>query len=179
MTFYHYTASRHLRPIAQHGLTIGDVPTDLRRDKGRVGVWLTTSPENTGHGLAVQGPEQKRYRLTLDLEPNAQVVRWSDWAPRNSTIETINNLKICAGRDGASQWRTWFLCFGIIPPSAIAVCHDMHTGEEVPDWQDAFPVRDDFPGIAMHRRAEWHWQVLRDFKAAKRRDEANGHVFAY
>jgi hypothetical protein len=29
MKLYHYTSIRHLRGLAEHALTVGDVPTDL------------------------------------------------------------------------------------------------------------------------------------------------------
>ncbi len=74
MILYHYTSPQHLLGIAKHGLTIGDVPTDLGHSKGRVGVWLTTSPESIGHGPA-RGPGlHVKYRLTVDL-PGRHVVR--------------------------------------------------------------------------------------------------------
>lgn len=40
MRLHHFTSERHLRPIAKFGLTVGDVPTDLRRGAAR-GVWAS------------------------------------------------------------------------------------------------------------------------------------------
>ncbi|WP_157063999.1 hypothetical protein [Methylobacterium tarhaniae] len=160
MILYHYTAQRNLAGIAKYGLTIGDVPTDIRRSKGRVGVWLTTSPESTGHGLGGEGRSTIRYRLTIDV-PEATVVRWSEWAPGRVTQETIDNLKRCAGRDGASQWETWFICFIIVRTSSIVACRDLIEGVDIDDWINCSPVGSAFFSVPPWRREEWHRELLK------------------
>lgn len=104
MKLYHYTMKHRLAGIAKYGLTIGDVPTDLRHSKSEVGVWLTSSDKPTGHGLSRKLSEAICFRLTVELAQGARgLVRWSEWASDNVTFETIQNLKESAGKDGVSQ----------------------------------------------------------------------------
>ncbi|TIU00970.1 MAG: hypothetical protein E5W55_01585 [Mesorhizobium sp.] len=65
--FYHYTSADALYGIGLHGLTVGDVPTDIRKGKGVIGVWLTTSEQPQGHGLDHSGRHKLRYRLSIDF----------------------------------------------------------------------------------------------------------------
>ena len=46
--FYHYTSADALFGIGLHGLTVGDVPTDFRKGRGLIGVWLTSSDASKG-----------------------------------------------------------------------------------------------------------------------------------
>ncbi|GJE00914.1 hypothetical protein [Methylobacterium isbiliense] len=170
MILYHYTAPQHLAGIAKHGLTVGDVPTDLRRYKGRVGVWLTTSPEATGHGLAGSSISKRRYRLTVDVPPSA-VVKWAEWAPGNVTPETFENLKRCAGSDGPSQWETWFVCFGVVRPAAIVACRDMLTGLDVEDWATTGPA---VMAVPAWRREAWHRGLSKHHARSMRMLKARG-----
>lgn len=181
MILYHFTGAPNLRPISRYGLTIGDVPTDLRRSQGRVGVWLTTSSESTGHGLArvgIGGPPP-RYRLMLDLPPTSSLVRWSDWAFDNVTPETRENLIRCAGKDGPSQWQTWFVHFGPIPPTTILGCQDMDTGEAIQDWANVWPSELDARGVPPYRRHAWHDQLLKRDRRGLRGLEARGLQIAF
>jgi hypothetical protein len=65
MILYHFTSGYHLYGIGRHGLTVGDVPTDLRRNRGRIGIWFTSSPTATGHGLETSSVDKGRYRLEV------------------------------------------------------------------------------------------------------------------
>ena len=67
MILYHFTSRRHLRGIAQHGLTVGDVPTDIQRNHRCVGVWFAerTTPENLGLGGG--SALKSAIRLTVEL----------------------------------------------------------------------------------------------------------------
>jgi hypothetical protein len=160
MILYHYTAPQHLAGIAKHGLTVGDVPTDVRRHKGCVGVWLTTSPDSLGLGLG--GPLPKhQYRLTVEVPPTMTVVRWTDWAPGNVTPETFARLNATAGKDGKSQWETWFIRFGVVPPSAIVACRDMIAGVDVGDWAKSGPADGTAMAVPPWRRQAWHKQLLK------------------
>lgn len=130
MILFHYTSAEHLRGIARCGLTVGDVPTDIPNNRGRVGVWLTSEPTSNGHGLEHSKVDKKRYRLTVSVPDSPVLVRWSEWAPRNVTSETIYLLNKANGEGAAS----WYIYFGVVMRTAITSCVDMTTGEEVLNW---------------------------------------------
>jgi hypothetical protein len=112
---HHFTSELHLAGIAAHGLTVGDVPTDIRRNISKVGVWLTSADTPTGHGLEESAANKKRFRLSVELPDNApQLVRWLDWAMANVTRATITALHDAAAD---SRPETWFVYFGVIPVS--------------------------------------------------------------
>jgi hypothetical protein len=67
MRLYHFTSVRHLYGIALHGLTVGDVPTDIAKCKGTCGVWLTSDPSPGGNGLEGSAADKSRFRLTVAL----------------------------------------------------------------------------------------------------------------
>src|SRR4051812_13100740 len=131
---YHYTPIRHLRAIWKHGLTVGDVPTDLERWKGRIGVWFTSSLEADGHGLEGSISDKKRYRFTVVVPEDASLAKWTDWAPKNVTPKTLSRL-----HQTASGYETWWVYFGVLPPETIASCVDTITGLEVPNWGESCP----------------------------------------
>lgn len=80
MNLLHFTSHRKLRGISQFGLTVGDVPTDIRRNRGRCGVWLTSSPAPVGHGLNGNPIDKQAIRLAVELPDNAPLLfRRTDW----------------------------------------------------------------------------------------------------
>ena len=83
MILYHFTSRRHLRGIAQHGLTVGDVPTDIQRNHRCVGVWFAerTTPENLGLG----GGSTLKSAIRLTVELWASPLLGSPWR-RSSVI---------------------------------------------------------------------------------------------
>jgi hypothetical protein len=81
---YHFTSARHLRGIALHGLTVGDVPTDIAAWKGCCGVWLTSDKTSRGQGLEGGQADKCRFRLTVEAPDNALLVKWTDWAPKGA-----------------------------------------------------------------------------------------------
>ncbi len=56
MLLYHFTSLYHLRGISQYGLTVGDIPTDIDRFKGRIG-GLADIFADTGRSWTRRGPE--------------------------------------------------------------------------------------------------------------------------
>jgi len=58
--FFHFTHRSALYGIGRYGLTVGDVPTDLRKGRGLIGVWLTTSAQAAGHGLEGSLEDKRR-----------------------------------------------------------------------------------------------------------------------
>jgi hypothetical protein len=75
MILYHFTSARHLRPISRYGLTVGDVPTDLDRWRGRIGVWLTSSSVPYGHGLEGSTGEKGAYRLSVSVADDSPLLQ--------------------------------------------------------------------------------------------------------
>jgi hypothetical protein len=142
MILYRYTSARHLRGIARHGLTVGDVPTDIRRGLGRVGVWLTSAATAEGHGLEGSVVDKKQYRLTVEApEESPLLVKWSEWAPKNVTVETIRGASIDRRTARGRRLDKLVHFFGILHPSAIRSCVETTTGTQVTDWAEVSPRR--------------------------------------
>jgi hypothetical protein len=92
MKLYHFTSARHLRAIGLHGLTVGDVPTDLALNLGRCWVWLTSEENPEGHGLEGSKANKSQFRLTVDVPDNELLVRWIDWAAKHVRPDTLRGL---------------------------------------------------------------------------------------
>jgi hypothetical protein len=117
------------RAIARHGITVGDVPTDIHRFRGRIGVWLTSSESAAGHGLFLLRCRQDRLPPDgRNPRSRADEARWLDWAPLNVTPETVRALHGTAGRFESAAPESWYIYFGVIPPLWIGACADMTTG---------------------------------------------------
>jgi hypothetical protein len=159
MKLYHFTSERHLRGIALHGLTVGDVPTDLAAFKGRCGVWLTSDMTAGGHGLEGSAVDKSRFRLTVEVPDNALLVKWTDWASKNVTAKTVKALHA----RGVS-FDSWYVYFGIIKPSTIIECTDMETGKTVKSWTEREPSPSDLPPVPPWRRDAWHRKLLRNVR---------------
>jgi hypothetical protein len=126
MILFHYTSGNALRPIAKHGLglTVGDVPTDIKRGRGVIGVWLTTHETPLGHGLEGSVKDKLRFRLSVDIEDSDPALhRWTEWATANVTPETLEIL-----HGVASGFESWFVYFGWIKQERIAEVTDTATG---------------------------------------------------
>lgn len=170
MILYHYTAGGYLRPIGRWGLTVGDVPTDIRKGRGLVGVWLTTSPSPDGHGLEGAGVSKKDFRLEVTLPDDALLLhRWLPWAERHVTGETRESLHATAAQHGAGGPASWYVYLGVIAPSCITNCVSLQTGEVVDDWSDCWPIEFDLEGVPPHRRQAWQKRMLKDVRRAAAR----------
>jgi hypothetical protein len=171
MKLYHFTSVRHLRAISLHGLTVGDVPTDLALNRGRCGVWLTSDDSPKGHGLEGSAANKSQFRLTVDVPDNELLVRWIDWAAEYATPVTVRGL-----HSTASGFNSWYVYFGVIDRKAIIDCVDMQTGSEVRDWADRPPSPLDVKPVPPWRRGAWHKKVIRNVAKAVvrgRRDLSN------
>jgi hypothetical protein len=158
MKLYHFTSWHHLHGIGRFGLTVGDVPTDIHRWEGRVGVWLTSDDTARGHGLGGATVEKTRYRLTANIpEHNPVLVKWTEWAAKNVTPATIRVLHEAAG-----SFKTWYVYFGVIDPTAIGECVDMQTGLIVEDWRDV-PMGLVKP-VPPDRRHAWHKKLIKKLR---------------
>ena len=185
MILCHFTTARHLKGIGKHGLTIGDVPTDLRRGQGRVGIWLTTSEDVTGHGFGGERSTPS-HRLTIELPDDAPgLVRWSEWAEEHVTVETAANLKTCAGKDGPSQWQTWWVSFPPVPRSRIVACRDLASGTDVEAWSEILipsaehsrTVLSSSLSVPAWRRDTWHRQLTKSWQRhLKAMEQAGGRI---
>jgi hypothetical protein len=157
MKLYHFTSNRHLYGIGRHGLTVGDVPTDIRSNKGRCGVWLTTAGDHHGHGLEGSTADKSQFRLTVNAPETSALVRWVDWAPKNASPDTIRVLHATA-----PGFETWYVFFGVIDRSAIAECIDVRTGKFVEDWHERPPSPLDVEPVPPMRRNHWHKKLLKE-----------------
>ena len=155
MRLFHYTSRQHLRGIAVHGLTVGDVPTDFARNRGVVGIWLTTQPSPGSLGLGGSRTNKKAIRLAVDLEDRPPLYRWSTWASEHVTAATRESLHSTAPTSD-----TWFIFLGILKPERIVECVDTGTGQAVEAWRDLPPTPSDAPGVAPFGRAKWHKHLL-------------------
>lgn len=162
MRLYHFTAGPRLRGIAQHGLTVGDVPTDIARNEGRIGVWFTSSQSPDGHGLGGSALEKARFRLTVDVPENANLHRWTGWAEQNVTMQTRVGLR---GADGDAD-ASWYVYFGWIAPERIVQVHDMKDGAIVANWDTVWPEDQSLRGVSYESRFKWQDRMLRDVKRA-------------
>lgn len=172
MIFYHFTSAENLDGIGRFGLTVGDVPTDLRTGRGRCGVWLTTSPQPAGHGLQTSATDKQRYRLSVDVQTDdSRLHRWADWAAIHVTADTRDALHRTADTDGTS----WMLYLGVLPPGQIVSCTDLQTGATVDNWRAIKPDSGKpSPGVPAWRRTAWHKALLKRVDRAYARHAAGG-----
>lgn len=166
MKLFHFTSLAHLNGIHRHGLTVGDVPTCLERQTGKIGVWLTTNPAPDGHGLEGSAVDKKAVRLTVEVPDGPPLWQWDDWAEGRVTTFTRHRLEQ-AGGDAA---RTWYIFFGWIKPETINEAVLMRSGEPIAAWGTYHPAEDSLPGVPYWRRVAWQKQMLK-----KVRQALNGH----
>ena len=159
MQFFHFTSGAHLRGIARHGLTVGDVPTDLDRNRGVCAVWLTTREGADGHGLAGSAVNKAQYRLTVEVsESDPRLAKWLEWAPSKVTDKTQKRL---ASADG-ERFESWWIYLGVIAPENIVECREMGTDAPVDDWPNLTGIGGHvLPGVPAWRRGDWHRALLK------------------
>lgn len=91
------------------------------------GEQLTSDGAARGHGLGGSVTDKSRYRLTVDVSTDEPaLVKWTEWAERNATPATIRALHATATASDS-----WYVFFGVIDPTKIDECVDMHTGRAV------------------------------------------------
>jgi hypothetical protein len=165
MILYHYTSGRHLRAIAKYGLTVGDVPTDIKKERGRIGIWLTNSLKEHGHGLEGSGVNKQQYRLAVSINDGAPALhKWSDWASKHVTANTISWLHTAAGRRANPD--SWFIYFDVIVPERIIECVEVATGAVVADYENVSPPALDIKAVPSWRREAWQKRMLKDVRRA-------------
>ena len=174
ITLYHFTAAERLLGIGQYGLTVGDVPTDLTKNRGVIGVWLTASPVAEGHGLEGSSGDKKRYRLSIELPIDVPTLhRWTDWSSRYVTPETLRSL-----HSTAHGWESWYIFLGVVKPDAITECLDTRTGVLVPNWREVSTPTSQDNAVPPWRRHAWQKRMLKAVqKAAANRSKASAARF--
>ena len=173
MLLFHYTSGRCLRGIARFGLTVGDVPTDIRHGKGRVGVWLTSAETGGGHGLESAAVDKTEYQLSVDIPDDApQLVRWTDWSAANATPETIGALTAAAAEHEGVGPSSWYIFFGVLSPDKIVRCVRTSDSLEIPNWGEASPPETDIKAVPAWRRDAWHRQLLKKVERALKHQQS-------
>lgn len=156
MLLYHFTSLRKLRGIARYGLTVGDVPTDIERHRGRVGVWLTSAESAVGHGLEGSRYNKSECRLTVEVPDGSPLlVKWSDWAPGNVVEDTVKRLHATA-----KSFESWYIYFGVLPPASIRACMATATDDDIPKWGEISELESD-EGVPVWRRNAWHRHLIK------------------
>lgn len=84
------------------------------------------------------------------------LVRWLDWAPRN-----VDPVGLDLVDTPGAKPSTWWVLFGVTPPSAILECLDLATGETVENWAECSPPAEDNPAVPAWRREAWHKKQIR------------------
>jgi hypothetical protein len=163
MRLYHYTSSAHLRGIDRYGLTVGDVPIDLARNTGRVGVWLTSKDDPTGHGLGGSAVNKSEVRLTVDIPNEKPLWLWDEWSASEVPPHTRSILEQA---DGASA-RFWYIYFGWIKREALVEAVSMKTGEVISDWDRYVGDSFSLPAVPYFRKDYWHKQLLKNVQKAR------------
>ncbi|MFP3547442.1 hypothetical protein SB748_28995 [Rhizobium sp. SIMBA_035] len=157
MRLFHFTSAYHLRGIGEHGLTVGDVPTDIDAVRGRIGVWLTSSETPAGHGLSGSRVDKTRFRLLVEVPETGSLQKWTTWAARNVTRKTMLRLEAADGFKADE----FFLYFGWLPPDTIKEVVEMRSGLVVPCWQSLLPPSVSLPGISFKDRHRWQKRMLK------------------
>lgn len=167
VVLYHFTSPAHMYGIAKHGLTVGDVPTNIASGKGEIGVWLTSDLSPAAHGLNGSVQNKRRLRLTVLLpDDSPKLVKWTHWAQKHATPATIAQLHATA-----SGYETWFVYFDVVHPKLISEVIDMTSGSVIADWRDAFPKTPNVHAVPPWHRRAWQKRMLRDVgREARRRN---------
>lgn len=162
MQLFHFTSAAHLHGIRQHGLTVGDVVTDLESFRGKVGVWLTSSETAEGHGLRGSGVDKTEFRLRVNVPESRLLWKWSDWAKSHVSKDTKLALDAADGFNSDK----FFIYFGWLPADRIVEVVSMKTGEVVADWGEATPDSALVPGVPYSNRHAWHRRTVQNVRNA-------------
>ena len=66
---YHYSAGEYLHAIAKHGLTVGDVPTNIMAGLGRFGLYGFLGDHPGGNCLGGSAIDKSRFRFAVEVTP--------------------------------------------------------------------------------------------------------------
>lgn len=148
MILFHFTAIEYIEDIKKEGLNRGDVPTSMY--DGRNGVWLTSDPEPSGHGLSereelTDEDRNSLWRCTGSLPPKGssffpnklavritvvvpttdrKLVRWRKWSRKHCEPKTYDLLTKANGH----KHDTWWIYFGLIEPSRFRAIEYLSQG---------------------------------------------------
>lgn len=137
MNLYHFTAHEHWPSILREGLSRGGVP--VTPTTGLNAIWLTSDASPDGHGLSsgeviaadvaarasvwtsgegLRTYDKRALRLLVNVpRGDRRLIRWRPWARKNLEVDWLAALEKAAG--GSAKARTWFLFWGVIPPTWI------------------------------------------------------------
>ncbi|HEY9537593.1 MAG TPA: hypothetical protein VIS03_08360 [Kiloniellaceae bacterium] len=149
MILYHFTAREYLPSILEEGLTKGEVPTSAYGPAPNA-VWFTSDGSPQGHGLSdekILSPEEVQVMRRMHgvdypddlMFPNKKAIRikvklpssdrrlfhWPAWSRKRMSRQWLDALH----KAGGPRWRTWYIYFGVVPPSDFLEVLDMTTGE--------------------------------------------------
>lgn len=169
MILYHFTSADHLHGISRYGLTVGDVPTDIERGKGRIGIWFSSNPDPGGNGLEGGGTDKTRYRLSVDVDDQSPLFhRWLEWAEKNVTKQSVERLHEIAAKTKGQGPESWFIYLGVVGRERIVSCFDLQSRVEVPDWRDLPIPLSVIAPVPPWRREAWQRQMLKKVSKAVR-----------
>jgi hypothetical protein len=141
MLLYHYTGHVFLPSIQEQGLSRGTVLISLRDRMNAV--WLTSDPTAADHGLALD-PEicdelsrkaggkarmtnKLAVRISVKIPANDQrLVYWPKWAKKRVHPVFYDVL----AKTGGNMENTWWLYWGIIPPSWFVAIDELEPPTE-------------------------------------------------
>lgn len=135
MRLYHYTSLGHLPLILASSLARGDVPVGPRGEGSERGVWFTTDPEPSGHGLAdgemvtvhlpgeaprqVPTVDKRAVRITVVIpSSDRRLQRWLPWTRKRLGADAVERLVVAGG--GNRKAETWFVYLGQVEPARFA-----------------------------------------------------------
>lgn len=162
MRLYHFTSAQHLHGIFKHGLTVGDVVTDLESFEGKIGVWLTSSPTPEGHGLSGSSVDKTAFRLTVDVPDVVPLWKWTEWAAFNLSAETIELLNT----PDAHKFDEYYVYFGWLRRETIVEVVSMRTGLPVQEWGRLLSEAESAPAVPFRKRYDWQRRTMRNVRAA-------------
>lgn len=166
MYLFHYTSAAHLRGIHKHGLTVGDVVTNLEKYEGQIAVWLTSSGDPNGHGLANSLVDKTEFRLTVEVEDDDdRLWKWSEWASQHLDETTQSRIQMADGYSSSS----WYLFFGWVPRAKIIEVVSTKTGRRIDNWAEYYPEVISARPVSYEGRFAWQRRTLRDVKRALER----------
>jgi hypothetical protein len=117
---YHYSAGEYLNAIAKHGLSGGDVPTNIMAGLGKIGVWLSSADHPGGNFLGGSAIDISRSRFAVEVTPEDPcLAKWTDWRGRNVRAQMIEFLE----RSSDAMPQNGWLYFGWIKDPAPLFAH--------------------------------------------------------
>lgn len=156
MQLFHFTSGDRLFAISRQGITVGAIPVTTLLDRGKIGVWLTTSQQVEGQCFDTLLGD-KRFRVSVDIpDHSASLHRWEQWSQGHVTTEVRQDLVWATSDLGPSGAPDWYVYFGHVRPEWILGVFDKQAGDYIPEWSAFWPESERHPGVPYWRREAWH-----------------------